>query len=416
MIETAIIGAGPYGLSIAAHFRRQGLPFRIFGPPMDSWLSHMPTGMMLKSDGFASNLSDPDGRVTLKEFCREKGIRYTDNTIPVSLDTFTAYGLAFKDRLVPELENKLVTRVRRNGDSFRLTLSDGEELCARNVILAIGITHFAYVPESLAHLPEEFVTHSYRHRQVDTHRGRTVIVVGGGASAIGLAGLMRTAGVDARLLVREQAIKFHGEPSEEKRSLWQELRHPSSGLGPGLRSRFCANSPELFHLLPERLRLEAVRRHLGPSGHWASKEAVLGKVPMMMGCSAQGATVKNGKVSLTVKTADGSKNEVEADHIVAGTGYRVRMDRLQFLEADIRDRIRCAGGSPVLSSRLESSVPGIYFVGLAAANSFGPVMRFTYGAEFAARNLTKTVLRAAARGRSMSRVAQNVRVEEANRS
>jgi cation diffusion facilitator CzcD-associated flavoprotein CzcO len=58
MIETAIIGAGPYGLSIAAHFRSRGISFRVFGRPMDSWLRHMPKGMHLKSDGFASNLSD----------------------------------------------------------------------------------------------------------------------------------------------------------------------------------------------------------------------------------------------------------------------------------------------------------------------------------------------------------------------
>ena len=70
MIETAIVGAGPYGLSIAAHFRSRGIPFRIFGRPMDSWLAHMPKGMMLKSDGFASNIYDPDGLIYLKEILR----------------------------------------------------------------------------------------------------------------------------------------------------------------------------------------------------------------------------------------------------------------------------------------------------------------------------------------------------------
>src|SRR5580704_7606084 len=155
MIEAAIVGAGPYGLSIAAHLRRQGLPYRIFGPPMDSWLTHMPKGMMLKSDGFASNLSEPDGRMTLKDFCQEREIPYSDTAIPVSLDTFTAYGLAFKERIVPELENKMVTQVERMGDGYRLILSNGEQVRARHVILAVGITHFAYIPETIAHLPDE---------------------------------------------------------------------------------------------------------------------------------------------------------------------------------------------------------------------------------------------------------------------
>jgi Pyridine nucleotide-disulphide oxidoreductase len=412
MIEAAIVGAGPYGLSIAAHFRRRGLPFRIFGPPMDSWLTHMPEGMMLKSDGFASNLSDPEGRMTLKEFCQERGIPYDDTALPVSLETFTRYGLAFKDRIVPELESKMVATVEHLGDSYELTLSDGEQVRARRVILAVGITHFAYVPDCIAHLPEEFVTHSFQHKRVGTRRGCHVVVIGGGASAIGLAGLMRTAGVDSHLLVRDSELKFHGAPSGKPRTLWQSIRHPKSGLGPGLRSRFCANSPEWFHLLPEKLRIEAVRRHLGPSGHWVSKDVVLGKVPLMLGCSPEGAAVRNGKVILHVRQTDGTLRDVITDHVVAGTGYRVQMERLRFLKPELIAKIKTAAGSPVLSSKFESSVPGLYFVGLAAANSFGPVMRFAYGAEFAARNLTRTITRAATLGRAVSPAGCSVQVED----
>src|SRR5580693_585379 len=120
MIEAAIIGAGPYGLSVAAHFRCRGIPFRIFGRPMDSWLAHMPKGMMLKSDGFASNIYDPDGEFTLKQFCADRKIEYSDAGIPVPLEAFSAYGLAFKERMVPELEDKLVVSVNRLPDGFRL--------------------------------------------------------------------------------------------------------------------------------------------------------------------------------------------------------------------------------------------------------------------------------------------------------
>src|ERR1700693_1479549 len=113
MVNTAIIGAGPYGLSVAAHFRRRGIPFRIFGRPMDSWLNHMPKGMMLKSDGFASNIYDPDSEFTLKHFCAKRGIEYSDAGIPVRLETFSAYGLAFGERMLPELEDKLVVGLDR---------------------------------------------------------------------------------------------------------------------------------------------------------------------------------------------------------------------------------------------------------------------------------------------------------------
>ena len=139
MTEIAIVGAGPYGLSIAAHLRGQGIPFRIFGRPMESWLLHMPKTMSLKSDGFASNISDPKGELTLEKFCAERGLEYAAMQMPVKLDTFTSYGLTFRERMVPELEEKFVSHIERTNDGFRLRLEDGEELTARHVILAIGI-------------------------------------------------------------------------------------------------------------------------------------------------------------------------------------------------------------------------------------------------------------------------------------
>ncbi len=163
MIETAIVGAGPYGLSIAAHFRSRGIPFRIFGRPLDSWLAHMPKGMMLKSDGFASNIYDPDAKFTLQQFCAERGIKYADMGIPVHLETFGEYGLAFRDRMVPELEDKVVTSIERAADGFQLRLDDGEEVKARRVVLAVGITHFEHVPTNLTHLPVQLVSHINRH-------------------------------------------------------------------------------------------------------------------------------------------------------------------------------------------------------------------------------------------------------------
>jgi FAD-dependent urate hydroxylase len=56
VVEVVIVGAGPYGLSIAAHLRALGIGFRIFGDPMHTWREQMPEGMMLKSEGFASNI------------------------------------------------------------------------------------------------------------------------------------------------------------------------------------------------------------------------------------------------------------------------------------------------------------------------------------------------------------------------
>ncbi len=397
MVNTAIIGAGPYGLSIAAHLRRSGIPFRIFGRPMDSWLEHMPKGMMLKSDGFASDIYDPEKAFTLRQFCAERGIEYADAGVPVRLDTFSAYGLAFRDRMVPELEDKLVASVDRVTGGFQLRLEDGETFQARRVVLAVGITHFEYVPENLAHLPAQFLSHSARHREVEPFRGHSVVVIGGGASALDLAGLLQEAGADVQLVSRREELKFHSQPTGKPRSQWQQIRHPQSGLGPGMRSRFFANAPGIFYYLPERLRLEAVRRTLGPSGGWFIRDKVVGKVPLHLGCTPQGAEVKNGRVHLTVQAVDGTKREIVTEHIIAATGYRVDLERLKFLNPEVRSQLKTVGGAPVLSSAFESSMPGLYFAGVAAANSFGPVMRFAFGAGFAARTLTRALVKSIAK-------------------
>jgi cation diffusion facilitator CzcD-associated flavoprotein CzcO len=406
MLSTAIIGAGPYGLSVAAHFRRSGIPFRIFGRPMDSWLAHMPKGMMLKSDGFASDIYDPESAFTLRQFCAERGIDYADTGVPVRLETFTAYGLAFRDRMVPELEDKMVISVDRSRDGFSLRLEDGETVKARSVVLAVGITHFACVPENLALLPAEFLSHSARHHEVEPFRGRNVVVIGGGSSAMDLAGLLREAGADVQLVSRREELKFHSQPTGKPRTRWQEIRHPQSGLGPGMRSRFFANSPLAFHYLPERFRVEAVRRTLGPSGGWFIRDKVIGKVPLHLGCTPRGAKVQDGKVRLNVRAADGSEREIVTEHIIAATGYKVDLERLKFLNPEIRSQLKTVGGSPSLSSTFESSVPGIYFVGVAAANSFGPVMRFAFGAGFAARRVTQAMAKMSAKSPASAPVAK----------
>ncbi len=397
MLDIAIVGAGPYGLSIAAHLRHAGVSCRIFGRPMDTWVSHMPKGMMLKSDGFASDLYDPQGTLSLKKFCAERGVPYADTGKPVPLETFCSYGLAFRERMVPDLEETNAAHIERSSRGFKVRLDTGELVEVRRVVLAVGITHFENVPETLRHLPPQYFTHSARHREVSTFRERSVIVIGAGASALDMAGLMHDAGAEVQLVSRNPEVKFHGDPTGKKRSLWQRLTRPSSGLGPGLKSLFFAESPLAFHYLPTHLRLEAVQRALGPSGGYFIKNKVVGKVPLHLGYAPEGADVRDGKVHLKLRSVNGTTKELVADHIVAGTGYRVSLDNLKFLSEEIREAVEQTNGSPVLTSNFESSVPGLYFTGIASANSFGPVMRFAFGAKFTAQRLTKILKKTAVR-------------------
>jgi hypothetical protein len=77
------------------------------------------------------------------------------------------------------------------------------------------------------------------------------------------------------------------------------------------------------------------------------------------------------------------------DHLIAGTGFRVALSKLKWLNEDLVSAIRTVEDTPVLSRNFECTVPGLYFVGLASANSFGPLTRFACGAEFTARRLTR---------------------------
>src|SRR5437867_2150686 len=156
--NVAIIGAGPYGLSIAAHLHALGVDHRIFGGAMEFWLSHMPKGMLLKSEGFASCLSAPDDGFSLAQYCREAGLPYADVGLPTPLSTFTSYGLEFQRRFVPGIENKRCVSLSRSSNGYRIALADGEILTARTVVVATGLTHFEHIPAVLAQLSDEFVT------------------------------------------------------------------------------------------------------------------------------------------------------------------------------------------------------------------------------------------------------------------
>jgi thioredoxin reductase len=401
----AIIGAGPYGLSIAAYLKGRGVDFRIFGNPMHTWLTQMPRGMQLKSEGFASFLYDPDAAFTLAHYCKERELPYADVGLPVPLDTFASYGLEFQKRYVPSLENKQVISVRPCSAGFEIALDTGERVAARKLVVAVGISHFAYVPPALSALPAEFVSHSSRHHDLDQFKNRNIIVVGAGASALDVAALLHEAGASVQLVARKPKIRFHDPPEKDTPSLWQRFRHPITGIGPGWKLYFYANAPLVFHRMSERFRFDAVRRILGPAPGWFIREKVVGKFPFNLGVNIAEAKVENGKVKLQITDGTGARRTVEGDHVIAATGYRVDLRRLSFLDAQLQAGIRSVDHTPVLSSNFESSCPGLYFVGTSAANSFGPVLRFAYGAKFTAQRISSHLARSVARDSVRNAVA-----------
>ena len=382
--DVAIVGAGPYGLSIAAHLSHLGVPYRIFGKPMETWLSHMPRGMHLKSDGFASNVYHPEGKLTLGQYCRERSLPYADSGLPVPLNTFCEYGLSFQQQFVATLEQKLVTSIDQSASGFTLKLDSDETVAARRVIVATGISHFSFMPPSIEGLPRTFVSHSSQHADLTPFRGRDVVVLGRGASAIDTAALLQEVGANTRLVARNPVLGLNRPPS-----LGQRLRAPRTGLGPSWKSWFFSNFATVFHRLPEENRLKWVQSHLGPAGCWFMAERI-GRVPQLLGYTPVSAQVAGNRVRLELTTDGGRhRHTIEADHVIAATGYRPCLDRLTFIQPNLRASINSLVNTPILSSHFQSSVAGLYFVGPVAANSFGPLMRFAFGADYAARRLSR---------------------------
>jgi thioredoxin reductase len=386
-VDICLIGAGPYGLALASHLSGSGRSVRVFGTPMNSWAKHMPQGMHLKSEGFASNLYDRQGNFPLQAYCAERGIPYGDIGVPVAIETFIGYGLEFQRRYVPELETVQITSVKQAGEGFEVTTAAGEKFKAHQVVVAAGIVNFAYVPPKLAQA-NGAVSHSSQHSDMQKFKGRRVAVIGGGASAIDVAMLASQAGADVDIIARPQALAFH-DPPNEPRPLLERIKAPRSGLGTGWRSRMCTDMPLVFHALPESLRVKIVKRHLGPAPCWFTREAVDGQIRTHLGVDVENIRAENGEVEVVLRRgADGTEQRVRTGHVIAATGYKASVARLTFLDPSLASRIRTVDEAPALDRKFQSSVPGLYFIGAAAANSFGPLLRFAFGAKYAAQRVS----------------------------
>jgi FAD-dependent urate hydroxylase len=382
-IDTAIVGAGPYGLSISAHLRAIGRPFQIFGTPLESWRSFMPKGMYLKSEAFASSLWDPSRKFTMRRFHAERQMPYQDVSNPVSLSHFLDYAEWFRKNAVGDVRDVKVKRIQRNSHNFILELADGELLEARRVILATGPIPFRYVPPEISGVPEPFCIHSALLQDPAGYAGRDCTVIGAGQSALESAALLHEAGAKVRLLARGGQIRWNTPPIRN-RTLLDWIRTPEAGLGAGWQSLGISELPRLFRwLLPKGKRHQLVATSWGPSGAWWLRERVEGKVDLFVRHKVQSASVAAGRVSLIVEEPKGTK-EIVTDHVIAATGFKTNLDRLAYLDPALKKKIALEDYAPLLDGSFETSVPGLFFVGPMSAPAFGPVMRFMFGAKHAA--------------------------------
>jgi FAD-dependent urate hydroxylase len=374
--DVVVIGAGPYGLASTAFLRDSGADVTTFGEPMSFWQERMPKGMVLRSRRRSSHIADPDGSLSLDEFARGHGLDMSD---PVPIEEFIRYGCWYQEQVVPDLDRRRVTGVAREGEGFSLRLEDGDGLSARKVIVAAGLFPFARRPDSLNSLPAELISHAADHADLSRFRDRRVLVVGGGQSALESAALLSEGGADVELVVRADGIVWLAgdSPSGPFDRVLRALPPPTD-VG-GRASGWFAAAPDVLRRSPSRLRDWTARRCVVPAGAaWLRPR--LTEVTMTLGRQVSG--VDAGSDGLSVTLDDGTKRDV--DHLMLATGWQVDVARYPFLDEGIVSELDRRDGYPILSAGLESSVPGLHFVGAPASTSFGPIMRFVVGTWYAA--------------------------------
>jgi cation diffusion facilitator CzcD-associated flavoprotein CzcO len=382
--DVVIVGAGPYGLSLAAQLQKRQVDFRIFGQPMKFWRD-MPIGINLKSPALGTNIYVPESGYTFPEWCRQRAL---EDFEPCTMQSFAEYGLWMQARFVPNIESEQVVNVSVAERGFGVTLSGGRRVNARRIIFATGLSYLTHIPEVLRGLPRELASHTYFLSDYSNFRGKEVAVIGAGASAIEAGALVQEAGGKAQVLVRGAEAVFHGR-SDRVRPIIERIRLPMTVMGAGRRHWILQHFPLAVHFLPEARRVRFVQRYLGPASPWWIKDRVLGKVPIQVKSEVTAARLVGDRIRLTVRSEGHVEREMEVDRVIAGTGYDSDLDRLPYLDSALRERILRTERAPTLSVRFESSVKGLYFVGPMSAMSFGPLFRFVAGANYTTRTLAR---------------------------
>jgi cation diffusion facilitator CzcD-associated flavoprotein CzcO len=374
-----IVGAGPYGLSAAAYLQKHQVPTHIFGKPMEFW-RNMPAGMSLKSTWSSISISDPNHCYTFDYFCKVKRIAKIE---PVPLSLFLRYCSWFQKLAVPNVDQTYIKSLRCDGKIFRVDLEDGRSMQAGRVFVATGLSAFAYRPDFADQLSPELVSHTQDRLDFAAWKDKHVAVVGSGQSAFETAAFLHEAGADVEVIARGPVTwinrRLYRYAGPAKR-----LFYPPSDVGPAGISWLVA-FPLIFRHLPEEMRISIDTRSVRPAVAPWMRERIQGNIAITTHTEVNVAAEKGHQACL--KLSDGATRQV--DHVILATGYRPDVQKLEYIDPELRDQIQARHGYPFLNEWFESSVPGLHMAGSLAGYDFGPLCRHITGSGVPARQLTR---------------------------
>ncbi len=385
-LDTVIVGAGPFGLSVAAHLSRRGSA-RAFGEPMRTWRTLMPPDMRLRSGWQHTNLSAPGRAGTLDEWVRSGD---GERIEPLPLQQFLRYADWFRHKFVPDLDPTDVTRLELADGGVRLATADGDEIQAKNAVLAPGVTPFPRVPPVLAACGDPRIRIVLERSEYDDLGGKRVAVIGAGNNGVESALLAHRADARVELLARSRVHWFTEHEPHTRRSPLQQrlydLAYPVVGFGPPPINRF-AMHPDAFARLPHAARKRLSARLLRPGAAPWLREHVEGVIPISENVEVR--RVESRPDDLVLELSDGTTREV--DVCIVACGFAFSRDGLTMLAPELRSRIAMQGGWPLIDRWFHSSVPQISLVGYPSEGRFGAIARFVGGATFAAERIAEVL-------------------------
>jgi cation diffusion facilitator CzcD-associated flavoprotein CzcO len=384
--DVAIVGAGPYGLSAATYLQQiKGLDVRLFGEPMSFWDRHMPDRMQLRSPWAGSHIADPGNRLTLDVYRRVNGNGPLEYPIP--LKAFVNYGCWIHQQ-IRCADPRKISQLDSCPRGYQLTFENGDTLQARRVVVAAGIQPFAHRPSLFEELPASLVTHTSEQRDFEKFRDKEVLVIGNGQSAFEAAVFLHEAGARVELIGRSHTLQWVPRVGWTRQQAVRWMFYGRGEIGSAGVS-LLIQRPNMYRRLPRHLQDRwgpyAVRPAIAV---WLKPRTV--DLPIRLGRFPVEAQVEGER--LRVRFDDGSARV--ADHVVLGTGYRIDVRRYPFFSPRVLERMDIVEGFPRLNHGFETSLPGLHIVGAPAAWSFGPLMKFVAGTEFASPALRSRVLQA----------------------
>ena len=374
-----IIGAGPYGLSVAAYLKARGIPTLVFGKPMELW-HNMPRGLYLKSIWSASSLPDPAGKYTLDHYMANKNITRRE---PIPLSLFLNYSYWYQQHTVPDVDPTYVQLLATDGKRFHLELTDGRTVKANQVVVAAGISSFTYIPDFARNLPNTVASHTSAHSDLARFNGHNVVVVGHGQSALEYAALLHEAGANVELIARG-SVRWHSKILYDYTGPARHIFYPPGDVGPpGI--NWLVAFPILYSHLPDKIKHPVHKRAVRPGGAKWLRPRVEGHVSLTEHMQIVKATALEEGVC--IELSDGTLRVV--DYLFLGTGYQPNIHQLTFIDTTLRQQLQEQDGYPVLNGHFESSVPHLYFAGALAGHTFGPTCRFISGAKAVAQQIAR---------------------------